>query len=389
MITVLQIVKRYTGAYPLFDEMFRLDPQHFRVIVCYLGGEQSGKHVLDGQVARIVYLGRRSGQMRWYNLALLKSIGEIIDQEQVDIVCCQLHRTLPVGLGGCLVARRKPALVSTIHGLAGRQRWIRRAQNRILHGRVDRVVAISFAVAADLRKNNPWLPEEKIVTIQNGLDFSSFKQEEDQVALRRELFPEIDASFWFGTVGRLSPVKNQGTLVEAFASVIKVIPDAVLLLAGRGELEATLKEQCRALGVAKNVHFLGYRADIPKVLRCLDCFVFPSLREGLPLSLLEAMASQTPVIATAVGGVPEVFPEQPIGRLVDGVEAGPLVEAMLAIAALPASERHQYGQNGRAHALGQFNSRRMISDYERFFDSLYITHAGKGIQVSDRQGSKS
>ena len=374
MINILQIVKRYTGAYPLFDEMFRLDASRFRVTICYLGGEKSGAHVLEDCAHRIVYLGQNSAQMRWHNLSLLKTVSDIIDQEKIDIVCCQLHRTLPVGLGACLLAKRKPALVSTIHGLIGRLRWTRKLQNRVMHKRVDRVVAISYAVGHDIRQNNPWLSDEKVVTIQNGLDFSNFDLAGNKESIRHELFPEINASFWFGTVGRLSQVKNQAVLIEAFAVFAREFPESTLLIAGRGELEAALMEKCRVLGVADKVHFLGHRADVPRVLRCLDCFVFPSLREGLPLSLLEAMTSQLPVIATAVGGVPEVFPDQPIGRLVHSVAAGPLAEAMLEIARLTETERIRYGQTARHRALGQFDSRRMISDYERFFESLHEAH---------------
>ncbi len=140
-----------------------------------------------------------------------------------------------------------------------------------------------------------------------------------------------------------------------------------LLIAGRGELESQLCQLTATLGVQERVRFLGFRSDVPQVLSTLDCFVFPSLREGLPLALLEAMAEQLPVIAARVGGIPEVCGETTVGRLVRPGDVEILAEAMHSMAATAPAQLHEFGLNARRRALDQFSAERMIREYEELF----------------------
>ena len=122
-----------------------------------------------------------------------------------------------------------------------------------------------------------------------------------QAEVRRKLLPGSgkDGEFWFGTAGRLSAVKNHEMLLRAFQKVMQRIPRAILIIAGEGELKAALHDLAETLGLGQTVHFLGFRQDIPEILSSLDVFLLPSRREGLPLAMLEAMASGLPVIASS------------------------------------------------------------------------------------------
>ena len=366
MIHILQIIKRYAGNYPLYNEMTRLDPSKYKVTVCYLGGKNDGKNPLE-EWAKTYYLEKRSSQLRWYNIFLVKQLIKIIDHEKIQVVNCQLHRSTPLGVIAGLLSKHKPLILSTIHGLGGRSHWVRKFQYRIIDPYIYRIIAISHAVAEDIKKSNPWVSTNKIVSIQNGLLLEPFLANEDRDALRQKLFPDIKAPFWFGTAGRLSPVKDHETLIKAFALVVKKVPDSVLLIAGKGELEKQLFQHVKSLNLQNKVYFLGFRSDIPQILQTLDCFVFPSLREGLPLALLEAMASKLPVIASNVGGVPEVVDEKPLGQLVPPKDVESLAAAMLTMTQLTPLQRELMGENSRRRTLEQFTSDRMIRDYERLY----------------------
>jgi glycosyltransferase involved in cell wall biosynthesis len=151
--------------------------------------------------------------------------------------------------------------------------------------------------------------------------------------------------------------------------VLEGDPDCALLVAGRGELDEALRRQAEELGIEKRVHFLGFRADMPQVLQTLDCFVFPSLREGLGLALVEAMASGLPVVASRVGGIPEVFSEEPMGDLVPPGDEEALAAAMTRMVRMPEEGRAGMGMNARRRAVGRFRAERMRAEYEALYEA--------------------
>jgi glycosyltransferase involved in cell wall biosynthesis len=165
----------------------------------------------------------------------------------------------------------------------------------------------------------------------------------------------------------LSTVKNHATLIDAYALVARELPESILVIAGQGELEATLKKRVLDLGLAERVFFVGFRHDIPRLLQALDLFILPSLREGLPLALLEAMASGRPVVASRAGGIPEVVGNGPFARLVEPTDSPALFSAMLEFAMLTADERRTLGEQARRHAVAEFNAERMVAGYEALY----------------------
>lgn len=370
MINVLLLAKRYTGNYPLLNEMARLDGSRFRCVVCYLGGENDGRNPLDGLV-NTYYLGLKNHEIKLWNAKVRHRLAEIIDNEQIHVINCHLNRTIAVGVAAARRARQRPAVVATLHGLGGVKSLRRKLGNWLLYRHLCKVIGVSEAVRDDILKNNWGLTSDKVVTIHNGIDPAPFLAGFSREEAREALLPCGGDGCWFGSMGRLSEVKNQRTLLRAFARVAAAEPGARLLLAGRGELEGELKSLRESLGLTEQVVFLGFRRDVPQVLRALDVFVLPSLREGFGLALVEAMCSGLPVLASRVGGIPELFGDTEMGTLVDPKDEAGLAEAMIALARVPGEERERLGSNGRARALTHFTAEEMTRKYAAIYAEVY------------------
>ena len=167
--------------------------------------------------------------------------------------------------------------------------------------------------------------------------------------------------FIFGTVGRLTKVKGQSLLLKAFAEVCRKDQNALLVIAGKGPLETDLRSLAAELNIQNRVIFLGYRKDIPCVLRAYDVFVFPSLSEGLPLSLIEAMLTGIPVIASNVGGVPEILNDSNLGNMVAPSSVEELTAAMERVRKMNAAERKKVGQALRNRVMDEFTTDKMVA----------------------------
>ena len=168
--------------------------------------------------------------------------------------------------------------------------------------------------------------------IENGVDPDIAATAPQRQAARALLGLPGDAPI-IGTVGRLAPQKGQRDLVRALPSIRAAIPGTLIVIAGDGPLRGPLEDEARRAGVSDAVHFLGHRDVVPVILSALDLFVLPSLWEGLPLSLLEAMSMSLPVVATRAVGIEET--------VTDGVEGSSCRDpGALARAAAPAGDRH-------------------------------------------------
>jgi glycosyltransferase involved in cell wall biosynthesis len=193
-----------------------------------------------------------------------------------------------------------------------------------------------------------------------------------RAAARRELAIPPDGPLLVA-VGNLYPVKDHATLLRAAASP----PLARVAIAGRGSEEASLKRLAGELGIADRVHLLGLRDDIDRVLLAADVFVQPSRSEGLPLSILEAMGAGLPVVATAVGGIPEAVVAGKTGALVPAGDPAALAEALRCLLERP-DRGHALGCAGRTRAAEEFSIAAMVDRYQ----VLYAQAAGFDVEWS-------
>jgi len=174
----------------------------------------------------------------------------------------------------------------------------------------------------------------------------------------------------FGTVGRLVATKGQTYLIDAFQAVMKKIPNSRLVIIGDGSLSQKLQKQVEESGISSRVLFTGYRKDVLELLMGFDVFVLPSLAEGLSIALLEAMASRLPVIASDVGGIPEVFGNSYCGRLVPPKDVAALSAAMVEIGLLDNTQKKRLGEEGRKKIEEEFTADVMIRKIQEVYESV-------------------
>lgn len=260
-----------------------------------------------------------------------------------------------------------------VHGEHGREmtdpdgRNRRRNQaRRAVAPFVNRFVTVSH----DLRRwliENVRLPAQKVTTIHNGVDLARFGTRRP-VEARNLLGLPADALI-VGTVGRLDPVKDQAGLIRAFSSLVTTHPSALLLIAGDGPCRSDLERLVGELGLRDRVRLLGSRGDVSDVLATLDLFVLPSIAEGISNTILEAMASSVPVVATRVGGSPELISDGSCGTLVPSRDLAALTTAMAAYLDDP-HLRALHGKASRERAVEHFGLPRMAADYADLYMSL-------------------
>ncbi len=247
----------------------------------------------------------------------------------------------------------------------------RRGGYRVAMACADLIVAVSHEVKQSLVRRRG-IPASKIRVIHYGVDLEQFHPNgQDSVLARRREIGVSPGSFLIGTVARLEPWKGHRYLVDAFAPLAPQFPDAHLVFVGDGSLRAELQAQVAARQLQNRVFFMGVRSDVAQWVNALDLFVLPSLPgEGLPNVLLEAMACRKPVIATRVGGVPELVKPGENGFLVPPGEVAPLRDALLQVLH-DRTRLHQLGRNARATVENSFTLQQQIASFEETLDSLF------------------
>jgi glycosyltransferase involved in cell wall biosynthesis len=233
-------------------------------------------------------------------------------------------------------------------------------QQRFVSERVDRYIAVSNAIARQLSEDFH-VPTTKIEVIHNSIPAERFNRSCNP-ALRKELSRETAWPVVL-TVARLDEQKGHKFLLQA----VSQLPEAIFALVGEGPERASLEAQADRLGISDQVLFLGFRQDVPDLLACCDLFVLPSVYEGLPLSVLEAMAAGKPVVATAVGGTPEAVVDGETGFLVP--PGDPQALAISIQTALENSKLlNKLGEEGKKRAQKEFSveimSQTVIQVYE-------------------------
>jgi glycosyltransferase involved in cell wall biosynthesis len=207
--------------------------------------------------------------------------------------------------------------------------------------------------------------------IPSGVDTDLVRPGRDRAAAKAHLALSPTTPV-IGTVGRLEPRTGTDTLLAAVAALRAERPDVALVVVGEGPLRAELEARARELGIASAVRFLGDRTDVDEVLAALDAFVLPSRTEGMSNALLEAMAMGLPVIATAVGGTPEVIADGRSGRLVPADEPERMAAAIARVLADVVGAR-RLGIAARAVVEERYGARSMV----RRLEAVYGRVAGE------------
>lgn len=257
--------------------------------------------------------------------------------------------------------------VGDFDGSSKKGQWLRRLYRPF----VTHYIALSRDLG-DYLTCRVGMSPSRVAQIYNGVDVQRFHPAKQRQAI--EGCPFSDAACWLvGTVGRMQIVKDQTTLAAAFIRALAVFPDLGarlrLVMIGEGPLRARAQAMLEEAGLAALAWLPGERDDVPEILRGLDCFVLPSLAEGVSNTILEAMASGLPVIATNVGGNGELIEAGVTGELVTVADPEAMARQIVALATDPQRARLA-GLAGRARVEQQFSLQAMSQGYQGLYDRL-------------------
>lgn len=298
------------------------------VVICLYGGNSSIAdeiRLLNIPVYDLQMTSKWRLDVIWRLYRLLRNLKPVI-----------LHSSLfHANVLGRIVGRLAgvPIIISCRQNISIGGQW-RELLNRYTVTLDDAVIAVcELARITEIEQTN--ISPDRVVTIYNAIDIThlAIEQATARQQIRQE-FQIAEDTFLMGTVCRFHPQKGLAHWVDAFALIQQRLEDPAkvhLILVGDGELRLQLEEKVRSLGLTESVTFTGFRTDIPQILAAFDLFVLPSLWEGLSVVVLEAMASGLPVVATSVGGTPELVIDGETGLLVPPNDSSALSTAILAL----------------------------------------------------------
>lgn len=237
---------------------------------------------------------------------------------------------------------------------------------KFIYSKLDLSVTVSHKNKEALIRNFN-LPENKIKVIYNCIDIDYIKNYNTGIVKElKDKFSINESALVFGTVGRLHRQKGHEYLINASKDVIEKIPNSLFLFVGRGGIEDQLIQKIKENNINDHFRLVGYQENLPEILALIDIFVLPSISEGLPFAILEAMAAKKPVIATNVGGVPEIITNNVNGILVEPMDPDALAEAMILLAR-DAKKRDNVAEMGHKRIIENFSIEKMISSTKEIY----------------------
>jgi glycosyltransferase involved in cell wall biosynthesis len=307
-----------------------------------------------------------------FNLQWFRTCLRLLRREQVALI--HAHEFSAILCGWIVATLAGLPFVATVHG---KNYFWEKLRRRVTYRLVSRHGTL-VVVSQDLKRfvcDKVGVAGNRVEVIYNGVAPAQMVTDEEVQKCKAEL--EVSGSYpMLGVVGSLYPVKGHRFLLEAMQEIIRQWPKAQLLVIGRGELEVSLKEQVEQLAIGANVHFLGMRQDVPRLLSLLDVCILPSLSEGLSLALLEAMASGKPVVATRVGGNPELIDHGRTGFLVQPEDARDLAANLLKLLNDPETMQ-QFGRQAEERVRQHFSMKQMVDRYRGLYIwSLSVDNSG-------------
>jgi N-acetyl-alpha-D-glucosaminyl L-malate synthase BshA len=361
-------VMQVAGAEVLVAETIRrLGPAIEPVVLCLDAIGALGERV-RAEGTDVVTLDRRPG-LDW---SVSRRMAMIIRERRLHVLHAHQYTPFFYGALAARLARAGTRVVFTEHGrhYPDVVSWKRRLGNRLILSRLaDRITGVCEFSAKALAERDGFR-SQPIEIIENGIDVDRYRPAADRAALKRRLGLD-GARRHVVIVARFHPVKDHHTLLEAFAAVAASVDDVDLVLVGDGPLRGDLERQASALGIDARVRFLGVRRDVPELLAAADVFTLCSVSEAASITLLEAMATGTPVVATDVGGNPEIVRHRVDGLLTPRGDALALAAAIVELL----NDPDLASTLGR-HAAERARSKYQLKDTVDRYGSLYRALAG-------------
>ncbi len=356
----------------LLDVSGRLDPNHYQITICSIG--QGGPLEKDFRALgiEVIILPKRNRS----DIKLIWQVAHLIRERKIDIVQTTLWLADVVGAFAAKLAGGVPVISweTVTHGdndiLRTRKKHV--LFYRIAMKTVDKIVAVSNEIKESLVSRRGISPSQ-IETVHYGVDLIRFNRSVDNNFQRTKLDIRPD-QIVIGTVARMETYKGVTYLQQAAIRLAKEYPSLIFIFAGDGSLRPTLEEEVHSKGLSDQIRFLGFRDDVQEVMQTFDIFVLPSLTEGLPNVILEAMASAKPVIATRVGGIPEAVVSDITGLLISPAEVAALVDAIRKLVDNPSLAKGM-GEAGRKRVENLFSVEHEVACFEKMYE--YLMNEGK------------
>jgi glycosyltransferase involved in cell wall biosynthesis len=308
-----------------------------------------------GEAIRVIH----SDLQRW-PLGELRRIAAVVRRDAVDVI--HTHNSRSNFFGVLLRRMTGVPSVATAHSRHFQLHWMFN----------DRVIAVSEANRRFQRRIN-LVRADRVQTIHNFIDRERLLGVPPET--RRQVRASLgvgDDELLMGAIGDVIPRKGLNHLVAALPQILAGVPRAKLLVVGdtyQTDYVEKVRTAAKRSGVERYIVWAGYRSDVPELLSALDLYVAASLEESFPLAILEAMAAGLPVVATAVGGIPECILEKQTGLLVPPGKPEPLADAILSMLGNPA-RRRCYGDAGRQRVLHKFSAESQVPAIERLFEQV-------------------
>ena len=301
------------------------------------------------------------------NYTAFLDIAKVLRKHQIEII--HTHNTQPFveGTIAGLLANVK-TMIHTDHARIFPDKFRYMFAEWVVSHFHYRVVGCSEHTTNNLRHYEK-ISRKKLITIDNGIDESRFDVQVDAAILKKSLGIK-KSGLIVGLASRLSAEKGVDSLVKAMPQILASFADATLLVAGEGDELENLEEQTRELGLENDIVFCGVRKDIPQLLQIIDVYVLPSYSEGLPMALLEAMASRKAIVATNVGGMPNAITNGECGEIVPPHDPSTLADAIVSLLH-DQDRRIEYGRAARERFEALYSARIMTEKYQL----LYEKHA--------------
>ncbi|MCP5004621.1 MAG: glycosyltransferase family 4 protein [Planctomycetes bacterium] len=339
-----------------------LNREKYRVCVWCLreGGFFANKLTDTGIEVKIVHIYTARNPANIYRLYRLFKL------HRFDIIHTHAYSAGTIGRI-CAFLTRTPVIIAHNHSTYEHHNKYHHIIERILSHITDKIICVSDMVrrfAIEIER----VDSGKLLTIQNGIDEVCPVPKTTTSRLRKELDIPVNHSV-ICTITHMEQHKGVIYLIKSASLLLQSKKEITFLLVGKGSLKEKLRKLCVDLGINKHVIFTGERIDIPGILSLTDIFVLPSIREGLGLSILEAMSLGKPVIATNVGGIPEIVSDGITGTLVPPGDPEALYNAMNELLG-NIEKQKTLGYNGKKICNESFNSQTMVSRIEELYDTL-------------------
>ena len=311
---------------------------------------------------------------RPFDLGTIRQLARIIRERKVDLLVTHGYKPNLLGRIASWIERIPTVAVSRGWTYESRRVRFYEFLDRIFLRLADAVVAVSEGQRQKILASG--VRPDKVRVIHNAIDLASYPGPAEK-SVRAELGIPQDAIL-VATAGRLSPEKNHMGLVEAARLVLEKMPEVYFVVFGEGFLRPELEKVVADAGIGNRFLLPGFRSDVRSLLHEIDIFVLPSHTEGLPNVVLEAFACRKPVVATLVGGTPEVVQQDENGFLVPAGEMNQFAEAILKLASDP-KLRRKMGDNGFEHVLAAFGYPGQTDAYVDVYSELL----GKDVRFAE------